>query len=67
MGEREEKSVSGMRERGVSRARERGDESGTGEREECEKVREMGVIGAREWWERERGGSGERENWQREG
>lgn len=35
MGEREKKSVSGMRERGVSRAREREreDDSGAGERE----------------------------------
>lgn len=41
MGEREEKSVSGMRERGVSRAREREDDSGTGEREKS-------VRGARE-------------------
>lgn len=41
MGEREEKSVSGMRERGVSRAKEREDDSGVGERKKS-------VRGARE-------------------
>lgn len=49
--------MSGVRERGVSRARERGDESGTGECERCER---FGLV-------RERGESGERENWAREG
>lgn len=49
MGEREQKSVSGMRERGVSRAREREreDDSGAGEREECERgetVRERAIA-----------------------
>lgn len=57
MGRERKKSVSGVRERGVSRARERGDESGTGECERCER---FGLV-------RERGESGERENWAREG
>lgn len=44
MGEREEKSVSGMREMGVSRAKEREseDDSGAGEREECERSERVG-------------------------
>lgn len=44
MVEREEKCVSGMRERGVSRAREREreDDSGAGEREE--RVRERAIA-----------------------
>lgn len=47
MGEREEKSVSGMRERGVSRAkeREREDDSGAGEREKSVRgVRERAIA-----------------------
>lgn len=45
MGEREEKSVSGMRERGVSRAREREGDSGAEEREKSVRgVRERAIA-----------------------